>query len=221
MKRYLLILSFAIGACGTDTAPGGPMGDCTPGETMACVCSPTSTGTMTCGADARFGACGQCSSPDPDPLKVNFQAEIVPILNRSCGTGVTGCHGRDAYGASRTMECRGWLTLENEALGSKFYSGPQNGNTTGCPDMTLYQRITQLKVWQCLNTTAYYVKAGDVSKSYILNKLDGVNMCQESPSSPSEQMPPMQPPENPDPFVISAADKSLIRQWIVEGALDN
>lgn len=223
MKRHLLMFMFALGACGTDNATG-PIGDCTPGETMACECSPTSTGTMTCGADSTFGTCGQCSIPDPDPLKVNFQAQIVPILNRSCGTGGTGCHGRDAYGANRTMECRGWLTLENAALGSKFYSGPNNGNTTGCPDMPLYQRIMQLKVWQCLNAPAYpayYVKAGDPSKSYIMNKLNGVNLCKESSTSASEQMPPMQPPENPNPYVISATDKALIQQWIVEGALDN
>lgn len=221
MKSSLIAMLLVFGAaCGTEYIPDEPTG-CMPGERMDCECSATSTGSMTCGADGAFGACGQCSVPDPDPMMVNFQAQIVPILNRSCGTGVNGCHGRDAYGASLQQECRGWLTLENEALGSKFYSGPRNGENTGCPDKTLHQRLTQIRVWQCLNTTAYYVKAGDLSQSYIINKLDGTNLCRESPTSPSDQMPPADQDNVVDPFVISTADKELIRQWIMEGALDN
>jgi hypothetical protein len=222
MKLNVAALVFAFAAaCGTDTSDPPITGDCTPGETMACECSPTSMGTMTCGADSTFGVCGQCSIPDPDPLKVNFQAQIVPIINKSCGTGVTGCHGRDAYGASLTQDCRGWLTMENVPLGAKFYSGPRNGQTTGCPDLPLYERLTQIDVWQCLTTSVAYVTPGDVSKSYIMNKLNGVNMCKESSTSPSDQMPPPQPPENPNPFVISAPDKALIQKWIEEGALNN
>ena len=71
-------------------------------------------------------------------------------------------------------------------------------------------------MWQCLSTSVAYVTPGDVSKSYIMNKLDGVNMCQESASSPSEQMPPAD-----SMFAVTADDKALIRQWIVEGALNN
>ena len=214
-----LVLVLAAG-CGTDTPGTTPPGDCTPGERMDCDCSATSTGTMTCGSDSMFGACEQCSLPDPDPVKVNFQAQIVPIINKSCGTGVTGCHGRDAYGASVNQDCRGWLTMENVPLGAKFYSGPRNGQNTGCPDKTLHERLLQIDVWQCLNTSVAYVTPGDVSKSYIMNKLNGVNMCKESASSPSDQMPPPQP-ENPNPFVLSPADKALIQKWIEEGALDN
>ncbi len=222
MKLNVTAVAFLFAAgCGTDSGEQPPAGDCTPGETMACDCSPTSTGTMTCGTDSTFGACGQCSLPDPDPLKVNFQAQIVPIIDRSCGTGVTGCHGRDAYGASLSQGCRGWLTMENVALGAKFYSGPRNGQSTGCVDLPLYERLTQIDVWQCLTTSVAYVTPGDVSKSYIVNKLNGVNMCRESSTSPSDQMPPLQQPDNPNPFVISAADKALIQKWIEEGALNN
>ena len=216
MKRLLLLFGIVTAAsCGTEvtTEPGG---DCTPGESTTCECSPGSTGTMTCGSDGSFGACGQCSAPDPDPAKVNFQTEIVPIFNRSCGTGVNGCHARDAYGANINQDCRGWLALENASLGSKFYSGPNVGQTTGCPDKTLYERLMQIDVWQCMTTSAAYVTPGDVSKSYIINKLDGVNMCKESATAPSAQMPPEE-----SMFTISAADKALIKQWIAEGALNN
>lgn len=138
------------------------------------------------------------------------------ILNRSCGTGVNGCHARDAYGASVNQECRGWLTLENESFGSKFYSGPKNGQATGCPDKTLYERLLQIDAWQCLTTSVAYVTPGDVSKSYIMNKLNGVNMCKESSTAPSVQMPP-----EDSMFTLSAADKALIEQWSVEGAMNN
>jgi hypothetical protein len=215
MRRLLIISLFT--ACGTDGGTEPPVGDCLPGERAACDCSATSTGTQICGDDGMFGACASCSAPDPDPAKVNFQAQVVPILDRSCGTnGIMGCHGRDAYGASMSQDCRGWLTLENAALGAQFYSGTKQGQPTGCPDKTLYERLTQIDVWQCLTTSVAYVAPGDVSKSYIMNKLDGVNMCKESSTAASVQMPPAD-----SMFTLSAADKALIRQWIIEGALDN
>ncbi|MBA3502355.1 MAG: hypothetical protein M4D80_15680 [Myxococcota bacterium] len=213
MKRLTLI--FILAACGTDGTESP--GTCTLGEIVACDCSPGSVGSQTCDDNGAFGACGNCSAPDPDPAKVNFQAQIVPIINRSCGTnGVTGCHAREAYGASVMQDCRGWLTLENESLGSKFYSGTKNGQATGCPDKPLYERLVQIDVWQCLTTSVAYVTPGDLSKSYLVNKLDGVNMCKESASSTSEQMPPTD-----SMFTISAADKAVIKQWIMEGALNN
>lgn len=214
MKRVTWVF-IMLAACGTDSGTE-PTTECTAGETMACECAPNSAGTMTCGADGTFGACGQCATPDPDPARVNFQTEIVPILNRSCGTNNSACHRREAYGATLNMDCRGWLTLENESLGSKFYSGPRNGQSTGCPDKTLYERLTEIDVWQCLNTSVAYVTPGDVSKSYIVNKLNGVNMCRESATSPSVQMPP-----SDSAFTISAADRALIERWITEGALNN
>lgn len=207
-----------VASCGTEVSKGpDATAGCEPGERVACECSPGSTGTKVCAADGTFGACESCSAPDPDPTKVNFQAEIVPIFNRSCGTsGINGCHARDAYGATLNQACRGWLTLENEALGSKFYSGPKNGQSTGCPDKTLYERLTQIDVWQCLNTSVDYVSPGDLSKSYLMNKLNGTNLCKESASSPSVQMPP-----EDSMFKITAAEKALIERWIMEGALNN
>jgi hypothetical protein len=216
MKRAWIIGVVMAGACGTEPTPE-PGGECTPGERVACQCAADSVGTMMCDSDGFFGACGDCSAPDPDPTRVNFQAQIVPILNRSCGTnGVTGCHARDAYGANKNFECRGWLTLENASLGAMFYSGMLAGQSTECPDRPLYERLTQIDVWQCLSTSVAYVTPGDVSKSYIMNKLNGVNMCKESATAKSEQMPPME-----SMFTISAADKALIQQWITEGALNN
>ena len=217
MNRLALMFGFVmVISCGTDPATDPPGEECTFGERAACDCGAGSTGTMVC-SDEGWGTCGQCGAPDPDPTKVNFRAQIVPILNRSCGTnGVTGCHARDAYGANQNMDCRGWLTLEDASLGSKFYSGPNIGQSTGCPDKPLYDRLMQIDVWQCLTTSVNYVTASDVAKSYVMNKLNGVNLCKESASSKSDQMPPAD-----SMFTISAADKALIQQWIAEGALNN
>jgi hypothetical protein len=176
-----------------------------------------------CGTDGTTGgddgAPDAAPIPDPDPDVVNFRTEIVPIFNRSCGTGDGACHARQAYGANQPMDCRGWLTLEDAALGAEFYSGTLQGQTTGCPDMPLHGRLMQLDVWQCATATAYIVP-GNAGASYIMNKLNGTGLCKETASSTSDPMPPPQP-ENPNPFTISAADKALIQQWIEEGALDN
>jgi len=190
-----------------------------PGEIVACDCSATSSGTTTCGADATFGACGQCSIPDPDPQKVNFQAQIVPIFNRSCGAGDIGCHARNQYAANNSMDCRGWLTLENASLGSIFYSGPSVGQSTGCPDKTLYERLMAIAPWQCASTTSY-VKPNNLGASYIVNKITATGLCEVEPGKLSDSMPPPQP-DNPNPYTLSTADRDLIKQWVSEGALDN
>ena len=200
-------------ACGTDPASGGDDGGCETGATQACTCATGGTGTQTCSAGA-FGACDMCAPPDPDPTRVNFQAQIVPILERSCGATNGACHARNQYAANVTMSCRGWLTLENASLGSVFYSGDKVGQSTGCPDKTLYQRLLTIIPWEC-PSPSYYIRATDPSRSYILDKINGTPLCSEG-GAPSVQMPP-----SDSMFTLAAADKALIQQWIVEGALDN
>ncbi len=217
MKRILLVL---VAACGTDS---GSPAECTPGETLACDCSATSPGTMTCGANGEFGECAQCAIPDPDPGKANFKSQIVPIFDKSCGSGDAGCHARNAYFATSNMNCRGWLTFENASLGSTF-DGQNGVEQTGCPDMPLHERLMTLAVWQCSNGTTPYVKASDPAGSYIMNKINGTNLCDPGNIPPDEQVMPPPASVQPDPqnpFVLSAADKALIQQWITEGALDN
>src|SRR5262245_1623422 len=109
MTRYLLLI--LIG-CGTDPSSGDD-GSCMMGATEACTCANGGMGVQICDGTGAFGACGMCAPPDPDPTRVNFQAEIVPIIERSCGPSNGACHVRDMYGANVNMSCRGWLTLEN------------------------------------------------------------------------------------------------------------
>ena len=214
MTRLFFVMTPLIAlACGTDPT-GGDDGGCELGATQGCTCATGGIGTQICGASGSFGACGMCAPPDPDPTRVNFQAEIVPIFERSCGAGNTACHARNQYGASSTMNCRGWLTLENAALGSQFYGGDKNGQSTGCPDRTLYQRLTSIIPWEC-PVPSYYIKSSDAARSYVMNKINGAPLCSEG-GAPSVQMPP-----SDSLFTLATADKALIQQWISEGALDN
>ena len=61
--------------------------------------------------DAGPGADG---GPDWYPT---FERDIVPILDRSCGSTTAGCHDRAAYAPMASTDCRGWLTLVDEPIG--------------------------------------------------------------------------------------------------------
>jgi hypothetical protein len=215
MTRYLFAM-ILVAACGTD---GGVPGDddpgvCQPGQSQACTCASGGQGTQSCDDSGNFGACGMCGPVDPDPTKVNFRAEVVPILERSCGSGSSACHARNQYGANMARDCRGWLALEDAPLGAQFYSGSMQGQSTGCPDLTLHERLTMIDPWECA-PGAFYVKPGDPNASYVMNKINGAPLCSEG-GAPSVRMPP-----SDSTFKITAAETAVIAQWITEGALDN
>lgn len=216
MARCLLGIVFVLGSCG-----GGSGGDddddpgtCQLGQSQACTCTAGGTGTQFCDDSGNYGECAMCGPTDPDPNVVNFKAEIVPILVRSCGSGTTACHARNQYAATQNMDCRGWLTLENADLGSEFYSGPNTGSATGCPNLSLHERLLTIDPWECA-AGAKYIVPGNPTNSYVMNKINGAPLCSEG-GAPSVQMPP-----SDSLFTLNPADKNLIQQWITEGALDN
>lgn len=216
MTRYFLAMVCALG-CGTDTGSAGddtPPGTCELGQSQGCTCASGGNGTQFCDDSGNFGECGMCGPVDPDPTKVNFKAEIIPILDRSCGSGSTACHARNQYNANQNMDCRGWLSFENADIGSVFYAGPSAGQPTGCPDISLHERLTTIDPWECA-PGAFYIKPGDATNSYVMQKINGGPLCSEGGAA-SVQMPP-----SDSQFTLSAADKTLIQQWINEGALDN
>ncbi len=214
MTRALLVVA-VIAGCGTSGGGGGDDdGVCALGESEACTCTSGGEGTQLCDDSGVFGECSMCGPVDPDPTKVNFKAEIVPIFERSCGATSSACHARNQYAATINMDCRGWLSLENASIGSQFYSGTMTGQSTGCPDMTLHERLMQIDPWEC-SAGASYVKPSDPTGSYVMNKINGTPLCSEN-SAPSVQMPP-----SDSTFTLTATDKAKIQQWIAEGALDN
>lgn len=152
------------------------------------------------------------------PSEVRFQRDVTPIFVKSCGNGNDACHNRKPYAANIQWDCRGWLSLENTAIGSKIYSGPTAGQDTGCMDQPLHYRLTTIKAWQCgepastSGTNVNYVVAGDLDNSYLIRKLRGVDLCDEG-NTMTVQMPPAD-----SNFTISTADVQTIEAWIIAGA---
>lgn len=153
------------------------------------------------------------------PAPVSFKNDIVPMFNRTCGTMTSGCHARDAYSATLNMGCRGWLSLEDAPLGAQFYSGPMKGQSTNCPDRTLYLRLTQLDSWMCENPRKKYITAGSLTESQIYQAVagdsSGNGKCQKQPGVNLGRMPPAPAAPLPQPDVMR------LQQWIMAGAPNN
>jgi hypothetical protein len=133
--------------------------------------------------------------------KLSFSKDIMPIIQGKC----LNCHGRNFYDADLNIGCSGMISFEDIPLGSLNYSGPRTGETTGCPDRGLYERLTQLKAWGCYSTA--YVIPEDPERSFLLMKLKGV---------PCDGAPVVPPPSD-----VTAEEINLISRWISEGALNN
>src|SRR5947209_3180373 len=99
-------------------------------------------------------------------------APIAQVTTARSGAGTSGCHTREAYLSWSNMECRGWLPLEDAALGSVGYSGDFKGKATGCPDRTLYDRLTQLDAWMCAPRKRY-IRAGSLAGSQLYQVMAG------------------------------------------------
>lgn len=154
-------------------------------------------------------------SPEPSstqtPQPVSFTNDIIPIFEQTCGASVAGCHDAAPYNASEQNECRGWLSLANEPLGSVVNSGPNQGNPTGCPDFTLYERLLDVNSWTCGNYD--FIVPGDPTASYLIQRitLDPNGPC-ALPDDP-QAMPPV--------GSISSEDLATLMEWISDGALNN
>ncbi len=148
-----------------------------------------------------------------DVVEPCFEADIVPIFERSCGTGDDGCHSAIAFGPTPAGGCEGWLSLVDAPLGGD-----------GCPPMDLYTRLTELHGWSCLvngdATSGFdpivwnYVTPGDPDTSVLYQKIapDGI-LCAGENQVPTQRMPMSGP--------LSEAEIALVRTWIEQGAKTN
>jgi hypothetical protein len=137
-----------------------------------------------------------------------FSGTIVPIFYDSCGANDAGCHSRNAYAATADQDCRGWLALEDEALGSQIYA-PEDvaGTPTGCPDMPLYDRLMQLAPWQC-DPSSQYVAPSSLESSYLYQKMIDGTLCGDF-----DPMPP-----SGTTYTVTAEQIDAIAAWIMAGA---
>ena len=188
----------------TATAPGGAGGGAAGGGSGGAA-----------GGGTAGGVAGGAAPALPDG-GYSFQQHIVPIFNQSCGSGSNSCHSRLAYGPTTGGGCRGWLSLENVALGSK---NPTNSANTGCPDRTLWQRLTELDSWMCEPTRKKYVTGRSLGASQLYQSMagdpSGGGTCNKMPGVPLARMPPAPAPE------LSTADKKMVETWILQGAPNN
>jgi len=95
--KLLLALStgalFAMVACGGDDGGQGQTSStrCDPGETKACACSATQSGTKVCGDDKKWETC-QCGSVQPDVIDDPDVSACTPECDgKVCG--FDGCSG--------------------------------------------------------------------------------------------------------------------------------
>jgi hypothetical protein len=160
-------------------------------------------GDTSTGATGPGGAGGGGSAAAPV-----FETDIVPIFGTTCGAADNNCHSRVAYAADKNADCRGWLSLEDAAIGSQIYGGTMDGTPTECPDMPLYERLTQLLAWEeCAGVAKKYIVPCDVDASYLFDKIDDGPYCGEPMS---KSMPPG--------VQIDPVKKETIRAWILAGA---
>ena len=245
MRHNLLFLGsglaslFVLGCpAGGDTSSGNDPTGATAGETSGTGGSPTGPGTATTTAEPTTG--GPTTAPpsttadsvttaetgnetgtgdtNTDTGEVGmplFEPDIVPIFNKSCGSGDNACHSRVAYSADAKSECRGWLALEDTPLGASYYAGPDSGKPTGCPDIELYDRLMQLDAWQCetFDPRMRYIVPCKPEQSYVFQKINGGPFCAQDSGGmplPSQAMPLGK--------VMDAKEIATIKAWIEAGA---
>lgn len=166
---------------------------------------------VACGGDDDAGP--TCKAPDCpfdyggldlSSPSVSFEAEVFPLLRRSCGLSNV-CHGSDSSSAAG------------------LYLGPKKSDTTTVIDAALYQKIIA-GVADVPSKTAPamdLVEPGDPSKSFLMLKVDGCHneaglACKAQPKAKSGAPCGDRMPQSSS--VLCAEERDLIRRWIAQGA---
>jgi hypothetical protein len=163
---------------------------------------------------------------------VSFRRDVVPSLVQSCGSGTTGCHNNE-QAVGRIMPQFGpckviWFSAVDAPVGATYFSGPNAGQATGCPDLGLYDRLTQLHSMLCDGATwsarAMYVVPFDLQKSLLYQVIAGDSSAGGKCSvngGPVTRMPKVDPAVLPVAVLLTAAQIQKISDWIMQGAPNN
>jgi hypothetical protein len=156
----------------------------------------------------------------------------VPSLVQTCGSTTAGCHNNDQavgrimpqYGPCKVI----WFSAVDGPVGAKFYSGPNAGQSTGCPDLGLYDRLLQLRSMLCEGATwsdrARYVVPFDLQRSLLYQVIAGDpsfgSKCSANGAAVT-RMPKVDPAILPNGAPLTADKIQKIGDWIMQGAPNN
>ena len=175
-------------------------------------------GDPSAGDGAGTGGGGDPSAGDDAPADdgnagpPTWSGFVVPFLEQYCGANNSTCHRREAYTAILDKGCLGWASFENVPLGSLQNGGETPDAPTGCPDLELYDRLVDRSPWQCGAffgaPTEALIVPGNADASYMIKKMTGQLMCDDSE--------PMPPPDSE--IVVPPEQMQRFRDWIDAGA---
>lgn len=209
-------------------APGGADGGSgTPDAGLTCLepltacgdtCVDTKTDPAHCGdcTTSCAVACsgGSCVESCPSPEENCAGACVDTSSNAShCGDCATACDPGKVCVASEcscgpdasfATDIQPIFTANCAKAGCHLGPAPQQG--LNLSEGNAYANLVGVATTECNNRTR--VVAGDVSQSYIYNKITGVDLCTGS-----------RMPKGQDP--LPAEDIDAIRRWICNGAADN
>lgn len=182
------------------------------------------------GTSGAAGVAGTAGSGGSAP--VSFQNDVVPSLVASCGSANSGCHNAD-QAVGRIMPQFGpckviWFSAVDEPLGATYTSGPNQGQPTGCTDLTLYERLMDLHSMLCeapsWDQRKKYVVPGDIDNSLLYQVLAGDpsmgGVCTNMGVG-VVRMPKVDLAVEPNPVLLTQAQIDKIRDWILQGAPNN
>lgn len=231
--------SSAMGGKG-NTSTGGKGNDGTGGATAGSENAAAGDGTNVGGGTSEGGSSANggtapnagTSSGGTSNTPVSFKKDIVPALVKSCGSTTTGCHNNDqAFGRNMPQfgPCKViWYSAVDEPIGSKFLSGANEGQNTGCPDVALYERLINLRSMLCdkpsWDQRPHYVVPGDLKNSLLYQVIAGDptfgNQC-AALGVPVRRMPLVDPKILPVTIKLTDAEIENIKNWILQGAKNN
>jgi hypothetical protein len=223
--------SGAGGGSGTGGPPdsGGQLG--VSGTAGANGSGGTSSGGSSVSGSGGMTSAGSAGMPATNP-DVSFKTDVAPALVKSCGSTTAGCHNSDQavgrikpqYGPCKVI----WYSAVDAPLGATYTSGPNQGQSTGCPDLDLYERLIGLHSMLCAAPTwdqrARYVVPGDLDASLLYQVIAGDpsmgGVC-TSLDQKVRKMPLVDPNVLPNGVALSAQSIANIRDWILQGAKNN
>jgi len=183
------------------------------------------------GASGSAGSGGSAGAGGSQAV-VSFQNDVVPSLVASCGSTNSGCHNID-QAVGRIMPQFGpckviWFSAADAPAGATYTSGPNQGQPTGCPDLTLYERLMDLHSMLCeapsWDQRKKYVVPGDIDNSLLYQVIAGDpsmgGVCTNMGVGVGG-MPKVDPLVEPNPVLLTADQIAKIRDWIMQGAPNN